>query len=127
MKIVLGKFARSSIETEIGPDLAVGVRAALAHYTSRLKSTWTPVAPPHFDRGEDGGDTAEAFELPVEAETEAAFAKEASRHGVPLDEVLSHAVLTYLADLDAAAAADRPGTLAGARPFASCSPDASLL
>jgi hypothetical protein len=119
VKVVLGKFARTGIEAETGADLAVGVRAALAHYTRRLRSKWAPIGPPDFCLGTVQADQADVFELSVGAETEAALRREASRYQVGVDEILSHAVLTYLADKDAA--------LAGPTPFAGPSPDAPLL
>ena len=126
MRVVLGKFARTGIETQLGADLDEGVRAALVHYTRRLKSKWTPLAPPYFSRGQAYGGPAEEFELSVEAETEAALVGEARRHQVHVDEILAHAVLTYLADLDAASS-DDDATLSGAPFLASPASDTSML
>lgn len=119
MKVVLGKFARSGIETQLGTDLAVSVQAALTHYTRRLKSTWAPLAPPLFRKSQAADDPAEPFDLTVEAEVEAALETEARRHEVPVQEILAHAVLTYLADLDSTATADEsifPGHLPERKP-----------
>lgn len=98
MKVALGKFARSSIEELLGADLHVGVQAALAHYTHRLSSNLKPVRPPDFAWVSlDGADT---FDLTVAPELEAALEREALEQRVPLDQILVHAVLVYLADLE---------------------------
>jgi hypothetical protein len=98
VKVALGKFARSSIEELLGADLHVGVQAALAHYTHRLSSNLKPVRPPDFAWVSlDGADT---FDLTVAPELEAALEREALEQRVPLDQILVHAVLVYLADLE---------------------------
>jgi hypothetical protein len=119
VKIALGKFARSGIEELLGADLDVGVEAALTHYTHRLSSNLKPVRPPDFDWvSVDGADT---FDLMVAPELEAALERDALDQKVPLDQIVVHAVLVYLADLesvsfgDAAVAGapldDAPGSL----------------
>jgi hypothetical protein len=102
VKFTLGKFARSGIEAQVGADPAEGVRAALALYAHRVKSGWKPLGPPKFGRPEVSADPADAFEVSLEAETLATMEGEALKHQVSMDRILSHAVLTYLADLDAA-------------------------
>ncbi len=101
MKVTIGKFARRGIEDQLGPDLHAGFLAALAHYMRRLKSEWAPIRPPAFFCPEPG-DAEDSLELTLEAETEAALEREAARHQVPVDQILTHAVLVYLADMDAA-------------------------
>jgi hypothetical protein len=98
VKVALGKFARSSIEELLGADLHDGVQAALTHYTHRLSSNLKPVRPPDFGGvSVDAGDT---FDLTVAPELEAALEREALEQRVPLDQILVHAVLVYLADLE---------------------------
>ena len=99
MRVALGKFAQSGIETHLGVDLAAGVQIALAHYARRLRSGRAPVEPPWFCRtvGEDAG---APFELQVDPETEVVLARQARRHSLSMNQVLSHAVFVYLADLD---------------------------
>jgi hypothetical protein len=98
VKVALGKFARSSIEELLGGDLHDGVEAALTHYTHRLNSNLKPVRPPDFDWvSVDSGDI---FDLTVAPELEAALEQEALEQRVPLDQILVHAVLVYLADLE---------------------------
>lgn len=111
MKVVLGKFARSGIEAQGAADLAMGVSAALHHYAHRVTSSWTPVAPPRFLA--DQAPIGEAIELAVGPEMEATLEREARRHHVSMDQILAHAVLTYLADTDAALNADAPEVVSG--------------
>jgi hypothetical protein len=100
VKIALGKFARTGIEELLGADLAVGVQAALTHYTRRLSSNWKPVPLPRFDW--PSVDAANVFDLPVAPELEAALEREALEQQVSVDQILAHAVLVYLADLESA-------------------------
>jgi hypothetical protein len=96
VEIALGKFARSGIEELFGADLQVGIQAALTHYTRRLSSNLKPVRPPDF--GWVSVDGADMFDLTVGSELEAALEREALEQKVPLDQILVHAVLVYLAD-----------------------------
>lgn len=104
MRVALGKFARSGIESRFGADVAAGVQAALLHYTRRLMSGWPPVVIPRFcsDGAPASREDACAFELPVDPEIQAALEQEARRHRVPVGQVLAHAVFVYLADVDSA-------------------------
>lgn len=85
----------------------MGVRAALLHYTRRLKSEWAPVGPPQFCRGQAPLDAGAAFELTVGPEMEATLKREAYRYQVSVDQILVHAIFVYLADLDSASLASR--------------------
>lgn len=100
MKVELGTFARWSIETRLGSNIRVGVLTALLHYTRRLKSERRPVAPPPLYCDRPVGDAGAAFELQLGPETRAALESQAREHHVPLNQVLTHAVFVYLADLD---------------------------
>jgi hypothetical protein len=103
MRVVLGHFARSGIETHVGGDLAGGVQAALRHYWRRLRSGKKPVELP---RGWADGffeGTGASFELPVDREIRLTLEREAERQATTADRVVLHAILTYLADLDASA------------------------
>jgi len=80
------------------------VQAALTHYTRRLGSHWQPVEMPSFmDARLSGGDL---LELTIAPELEAELEREADKQRVPLEEILRHAVLVYLADLDVAEASE---------------------
>jgi hypothetical protein len=98
LKIELGKFAGSGIEELFGADLAVGVQAALTHYTRRLSSNLKPVPAPQFDW--PSVDATAVFDLAVPPEVEAALEKDAREQQMPVERILLHAVLVYLADLE---------------------------
>ena len=100
-EVALGTFTRSGIEARFGSDVKAGIEAALRHYTRRLRSNRPPVRVPAFLRQEAPSSSGEAFELEMAAEIEEALEREADRQGVSTALLLSHAVLVYLADLDA--------------------------
>jgi hypothetical protein len=101
---------------------------ALLHYTGRA-STEEPIAPPRFfhddaDRTESDGAAGESsiFTLAVDAETKAALKREADKYQVPLQRILRHEVIVYLADMDSAAEENRqkgPGGTKGTLSFTS--------
>jgi hypothetical protein len=100
VKIALGTTACAGIEAHLGSDFPGAVRAALADYTSRLESASPPIGIPRFLRGADRSTAALAFDLEVDAQTEAALEREAARQGVSASEVATHSVLVFLAELD---------------------------
>jgi hypothetical protein len=110
VKVALGKFACFCIETRFGSDLHGGVRAALRFYVRSLESALTPIAVPafylHLDRAP--GASAVEFDLAVEPEVETALVEEARRQAVGMQQLLTHAVFVYLADLDASPAPAPP-------------------
>jgi len=101
VKVALGGFARSGIETRFGADLDAGVEAAAVHYARRLRSARPPVAVPGFLRGA-ASRTTRSLEVPLRPEVETALEGEAKRSGAPLERILAHAVFVFLADMDAA-------------------------
>jgi hypothetical protein len=112
LKVVLGQFARSSLEERFGPDLSGSAREAVGRYARRLDSGVEPLPLPPFSTGPGSGEAAGAeFELAVVPEVEAALETEALEQAVPLERIVSHAVLVYLADLDAPAVAPRVAAL----------------
>jgi hypothetical protein len=108
MRIALGTFARAGIESHLGPDVATGVRAALLHYTRRIEAGRKPPEFPRFRRDEPPRAPSAALELAVEAELRRALERESrrGRGGPSAEQLAAHAVLVYLAALDAAA--DQP-------------------
>ena len=102
VRVALGTFARSGIEARLGSDLAVGVQAALLHYTRRLASGWAPPDLPRFLRGSPREPSAAGFEIPVDPEIEQILEREVRRQGAALEQLAAHAVFVYLADLDQA-------------------------
>ena len=105
MKIELGNFAREGIEARLGAGAEAGARTAMLRYADRLGSTESPLPLPEFllDRTPSEGLQLE-LELELDANVKAALEREAARQMVPLDRIASHAVLTYLAELDAVGA-----------------------
>jgi hypothetical protein len=99
LKVALGKFAQSGIETEHGEDVAGAVERGLLHYTRRLRSGWTPAGIPSFALNAPLSPTDE-FEVRVGSDTEAVLEYEARRQQVPMQLLVRHAVLTYMADVD---------------------------
>jgi hypothetical protein len=105
MRLVLGTFARRGIEACSGGDIAAGVRAALRHYTSeggsRLKGSYRET--PRFIRipVNAGGRAKAGVELSVDPDVQAVLEREARQSaGVSVEQIATHAVLAYLADLD---------------------------
>ncbi|HEY1284730.1 MAG TPA: hypothetical protein VGF04_01460 [Solirubrobacterales bacterium] len=113
MRVALGTFAYSAIETQLGGDVESGARAALVHYLRRIKSGRPPVGLPAFSRDWAPPSSAPALELELEQEDVSALEREAVRQDATLDQLVTHAVFVYLADLDRPEAAgtgrkDRP-------------------
>lgn len=100
MRVALSKFACDGIETQLGSDIPGGVRMALFHYASKVKSGRGPVSFPRFlaDRGE--AEPEMAFDLLVDPATEAVLESETTRQETTLERLVGHAVLVYLAELD---------------------------
>jgi hypothetical protein len=110
LRFALGNFARWGIESRLGNDLAAGAQLALAHYARRLRSGRKPVAPPAFLLYETDSEVATSLDLALEPATLSVLEREAARHQMPLERILSHAIFVYLADLDGA----RPSQWLGA-------------
>jgi hypothetical protein len=104
MRVALDIFARSGIETHLGQDLVAGVRAALRHYTRRLDREAEEL--PRFPRFRrelipDPERRGTELELSVDPAVEAALAHEARESpGVTVEQMVAHAVMVYLADMD---------------------------
>ena len=97
MKVALGTFACFCIEARCGPNVAIGIRAALRSYVRGLESASPPVALPEFCRTLPPDSSRVEFELAVEPEIETALEREARRQAVQLEQLLNHAVFVYLA------------------------------
>lgn len=104
MKITLGKIAKEGIEAhlEAGGDVEAVVRTALRRYTDLLDSAEPPLLPPPFSAGRKGPDGA--LELRLDAEMQDLLERQARDGSVTVEELAAHAVLLYLAELDAIAA-----------------------
>jgi hypothetical protein len=99
MRIRLGAFARSGIETELGPDVEAGISAALEYCADQLAKEQRLLGIPSLG-GEGTEPVRTEAELPVSPEVERALELEVSRQGITTDELISHAILVYLARVD---------------------------
>ncbi|HEX5699051.1 MAG TPA: hypothetical protein VFX77_00265, partial [Rubrobacter sp.] len=106
MRVAIGTFARSGIESRLGEDLAAAVQAALRHYTLRLRSGLQPIGLPDFLRGAPIDASGVDFDLPVEPEVQGLLEREVVRQGTSIEQLTAHAVLVFLADLDEGAPVD---------------------
>ncbi len=105
VKVSIGTFVRSSFETRFGSDVAKSLREACIHYARRLRSGRKPRAVPSLYRGlETANRSAQVVEFALGNQIRDQLEEEALRQRVSMDELLRHAALVYLADLDATAA-----------------------
>lgn len=102
MKITLGKFIKEGIESRTGHDAATGVQAALLYYADRVRSSRPPVPSPSFLQELRSCGAVELVEPALGPETEALLAEEARRQETTVEDLSAHAVMVYLAELDAA-------------------------
>src|ERR1700709_2402856 len=100
MKVALGTFACSGIETHLGSDIPATVRVALVHYADKLKAGRKPIEIPPFLRDQPREDSRIAFDLTVDAEAESLLEREAARQGATVSQLAAHSVMVYLAELD---------------------------
>jgi hypothetical protein len=100
MKVALGTFARSGIESRLGGDVAAGVQAALRHYLLRLRSGEQPVGFPDFLRGRSVDPSGADFDLAVDPEIEQLLEREVRRQRATAEQLTVHAVFVFLADLE---------------------------
>jgi hypothetical protein len=103
MRVALGTFARSGIESQLGSDVVGAVQAALYHYTGKLEAGRSPIELPQIFKP-DPKDRKTAYELAVDPEIETLLEREAERQGADVDDLAAHSVLIYLAELDLIAA-----------------------
>jgi hypothetical protein len=103
VKIRLGTFAREELQARFGDDVAAGVQMALELYARRLASGAPPAGFPNFRRRLLADPSWAELELSVDLGTRRTLKGEARRAGVTVEQLVVHAVLVYLADLDRAA------------------------
>src|SRR5690349_17187573 len=107
MRVALSKFACEGIETQLGSDVPGGVRMALFHYASKLKTGRKPTPLPRFLSDRATPEPERVLDLIVDAETEAVLEQESSRQQATLERLVGHAVFVYLAELEFLGAAPR--------------------
>jgi hypothetical protein len=99
MRIALGRFATSAVGSGLGGDRAAVVRIALYQYFRSLRSRRPPLPIPGFCRAAAPTPRI-TFEVEVDPEVETELAAEASRQEATLEQLATHAIFVYLADLD---------------------------
>jgi hypothetical protein len=104
VRFELGEFAREGIEARLGAGVEAGARAAMLRYADRLESPDAPLPLPRFLEDRFCSGVGSPLELELDAKVQAALEREAERQEVALRRIASHAVLTYLAELDAVGA-----------------------
>src|ERR1044071_9441015 len=100
MRVALGKFASSGIETHLGPDIAAGVRTAMFHYVAKLRTGRQATPLPRFLANVSPQEPGIAIDLSIDPETEALLRREALRQRTTASQLVAHAVLIYLAELE---------------------------
>jgi hypothetical protein len=105
MQVGVGKFASQALLERLGPNPVGAVQAALIHYAGRLEidpgSLPRPDAFPEVFRWPH----SIAFEVDLPPGVATVLLREAERLHLPVETIVGHAVLLYLADLDAASEA----------------------
>jgi len=107
--VTLGPLACAGVESHFGSDFAAGVRAAVLHYAGVLRSGRLPPPPPRFLPAPRKRQAGVAVEPVIDAEDEALFERLALLRGTTVAELVVHAVLVYLAELEALGADSREG------------------
>jgi len=100
VKISLGSFALSSFQSIFGSDIGRGIQQACLHYARRLRSNRKPQPVPAFYEPGSGDGATIPIEIALAGPVSEELKVEADRQHVPLDRLLQHAALVYLADLD---------------------------
>lgn len=100
MRVALSKFACDGIEAQLGAGAPTGVRMALFHYAGKLTTGRRTTPIPSFLIDSGTPEPATTFDLIVDPETEELLEEEAARQGVEMEQLVSHAVLVYLAELE---------------------------
>jgi len=107
MKVRLGKFAQSGVESQLGTNLTEAVETAIRHYTGKLTYGRPPTPYPQFlgtkasqDFGTHTSASDEVIELNLDSGTEALLRREAMRHDTDVNAIVTHSVMVYLAEID---------------------------
>jgi hypothetical protein len=100
MNIRLGTFACAGLETQLGSDITVGLQAALSHYAERLASGQAPAGFPLFRRETAYEPQGAEYEVSLEHQVEIALRREGLRQRANLEQLATHAVFVFLADMD---------------------------
>ena len=99
MKVALGTFACTGIEAYLDTDIPSGVQAAVSDFTQRIVAGKAPVGIPRLAEA-TGGEQERSVDLSVDERTWVLLKREAARQGATLNQLITHSVLVYLAELD---------------------------
>jgi hypothetical protein len=88
MKVSLGEFA------------CAGIRAQMGGYTGKIKAGRPPIEMPRFNSDSEKRAPELVLDVRFAPEVEELLKQEASRQEAPVEELVEHAVLVYLAQLD---------------------------
>jgi hypothetical protein len=100
MKVELGPLACAGINRHLGGDARSAVEKAVFLYASRLKAGRPVPELPRFLNGTVTSEPQLVLDLDFDAETEEQLLFEAANQGGSVEQLVSHAVLIYLAELD---------------------------
>jgi hypothetical protein len=100
MKVSLGEFACAGIRAQMGGDFTAGVETAVLHYTGKIKAGRPPIEMPRFNSGSEKRAPELVLDVRFAPEVEELLKQEASRQEGSVEELVEHAVLVYLAQLD---------------------------
>lgn len=108
LKLVLDSFGRATLEAEaqrysVSPDELVG--HAVEYYLSDRNSGRPALRVPRFGRTE--AETTMELDVDLATRTWDEAEAESKRHGVSLEQLLGHAALYLIADLDSGTVAAR--------------------
>lgn len=109
IRVALGPFARSGLESYFGEDILTGVQTAIVHYADKLKAGRMPPTPPRFLPEPEPREGGVALNLAVDAEDVAMLEGQARSQGTTVSQLAVHAVLVYLAELEFLGVAPRVG------------------
>jgi hypothetical protein len=103
VRVDLGKFALSGIETRLGNDIVAGVQLALSHHVLKLRNGGGQLAKPRFlDESWAAATPCASYDVVLDPGTQALIEREASSRGTTTSRVAVEAVLAFLASLDMA-------------------------
>jgi hypothetical protein len=100
MKVALGTFACDGIEACLNTDIPSAVEAAVSDFVRRIDAGRAGVGIPQLARDASGGEQAHSVDLSVDERTWLLLEREATRQGATLNQLVTHSVLVYLAELD---------------------------
>jgi hypothetical protein len=98
MRVELGKFACFCLESRFGSDLTSGVQSAARYYSRQLQSS-SGRSPNRVRHLRAEGPIVEV-EVALDEEVLGPLEVEARSRSVDVQQILNHAVLVYMADLD---------------------------